>query len=219
MSLREESIELIQELVKNKCVNPPGNEMKSIKSVNRYLQSYGIETEIFETDTNRGNLLCTIEGTGQGPSLMLGPAHVDVVPVEDPSKWEVPPFSGKIEDGCIWGRGTLDMLYIVATQAAVFAHLYDEGFQPKGDLKFLVVSDEEAAGQYGAGYMVKNHPDKVKVDYLITETGGHPIGENRFVFAYGEKGATWLRLNFKGEEQHGSMPFKSENAVVKMAEA
>lgn len=219
MSLREESIELIQELVKNKCVNPPGSELKSIKSVDRYLQSYGIEAEIFETDTNRGNLLCTIEGTGQGPSLMFGPAHVDVVPVEDPSKWEVPPFSGKIEDGCIWGRGTLDMLYIVATQAAVFAHLYDEGFQPKGDLKFLVVSDEEAAGQYGAGYMVKNYPEKVKVDYLITETGGHPIGENRFVFAYGEKGATWLRLNFKGEEQHGSMPFKSENAVVKMADA
>ncbi|MFO7837375.1 MAG: M20/M25/M40 family metallo-hydrolase [Candidatus Thorarchaeota archaeon] len=219
MSLRDESAELIQELVKNRCVNPPGNEMKSIKSVNRYLESYGVETEIFESDTNRGNLLCTIEGTGEGPSLMFGPAHVDVVPVEDTSKWEVPPFSGKIKDDCIWGRGTLDMLYIVATQAVVFAHLCDGGFQLKGDLKFLVVSDEEAAGQYGAGYMVKNHTDKVKVDYLITETGGHPIAQDRFVYAYGEKGATWLRLKFEGEEQHGSMPFKSENAVVKMADA
>ena len=110
---------------------------------------------------------------------MFGPSHVDVVPVEDESRWQVPPFEGVVKDGCVWGRGALDMLYFVATQTVVFAKLHQEGFKPKGTLKLLIVADEESSGTYGAKWMVQNHPEKVKVDYLITEQGGEPIGKNR----------------------------------------
>jgi acetylornithine deacetylase/succinyl-diaminopimelate desuccinylase-like protein len=150
---------------------------------------------------------------------MLGPGHVDVVPVENEDEWTVPPFDGVVKDGCIWGRGALDMLYIVASQAVVFAHLYSEGFKPKGDLKLLVVADEEIGGELGANWMVQNHPEKVKVDYLVTEAGGEPMGPNRMTYFYGEKGTAWTRMRFKGKERHGSAPFKSNNAVVTMAKA
>lgn len=216
--LQKELIELVSECVRNKCVNPPGGEMKSIRTVGRYLDSYDVKYEVFESGPDRGNLLAQIKGTSSGPSLMLGPAHVDVVPVADPSVWRYPPFSGEIHDGCIWGRGTLDMLFIVAAQATVFAHLVKDGFRPKGNLKFLVVSDEEVGGEHGTGWMVKNHPDAVKVDYLMTEAGGYEVAPNRYVYSYGEKGGTWLRISFKGTEQHGSMPYGSDNAVSTMAE-
>ncbi|MGY5880703.1 MAG: M20/M25/M40 family metallo-hydrolase [Candidatus Thorarchaeota archaeon] len=129
---------LMQEMIRNKCVNPPGNEMKSIRTVEKFLSSYGIESEIFESAPERGNLLAVMEGSKDHPSLMLGPAHVDVVPVENEKDWVVPPFDGTIKDDVIWGRGSLDMLYIVACQTVVFAKLQQEGFKPKGDLNCVL---------------------------------------------------------------------------------
>lgn len=101
----------------------------------------------------------------------------------------------------------------------VFAKLHLENFKPKGDLKLCIVADEEASGYLGANWLVQNHPEKVRVDYLITELGGDPIGPSRITYVYGEKGSAWTRLRFQGEESHGSVPFMSNNAVVKMAKA
>jgi acetylornithine deacetylase/succinyl-diaminopimelate desuccinylase-like protein len=217
--VQEEIVELLRNLIRNRCVNPPGGEMRSIQTVNRFLESYGIQTEIFESAPERGNLLAEILGSSDHPSFMFGPAHVDVVPVEDEGKWSVPPFEGVIRDDCIWGRGALDMLFIVACQTVAFAHLHRDGFKPKGDFKLLIVADEEASGNFGANWMVQNYPEKVKVDYLITEMGGYTIAPNRTVITYGEKGTAWSRLVFKGVEQHGSMPYGMDNAIVKLAKA
>jgi acetylornithine deacetylase/succinyl-diaminopimelate desuccinylase-like protein len=217
--LREEIVSLMQECIRNRCVNPPGEEMRSIKTIDKYLQSYGVETEIFESAPERGNLFAEIKGTGGRPSLMFGPSHVDVVPVEDPATWEVPPFEGVVKDDCIWGRGAMDMLFIVACQAVAFAHLYKEGFSPRGTLKLLIVADEEAGGRHGAGFMIKKHPEKVRVDYLMTEAGGFQLAPNRVGYMYAEKGASPVKLRVKGEEQHGSMPYGTDNAVSTMAEA
>ena len=217
--MQDEIIELLRNLIRNRCVNPPGGEMRSIQTVNRFLESYGIQAEVFESAPERGNLLAEIEGSSNHPSLMLGPAHVDVVPVEDETKWTNPPFEGIVRDGFVWGRGALDMLSIVACQTVVFAHLHQSGFKPKGPLKLLIVADEEALGKYGANWMIKNHPEKVEVDYLVTEVGGYTIAENRTSFTYGEKGTAWSRIHFRGKEQHGSMPFLMDNAIAKMGEA
>ncbi|HUT81690.1 MAG TPA: M20/M25/M40 family metallo-hydrolase [Candidatus Bathyarchaeia archaeon] len=111
-----ETVKLIQELVKNACVNPPGDEMKSIKTIEKFLTSKGISCQVFESAPNRGNLIAKIEGTGEGESMMFGPSHIDVVPIEDLDAWEIPPFSGEIKDGHIWGRCTFDMLFITAAQ-------------------------------------------------------------------------------------------------------
>lgn len=216
MAVRDEIVNLLQELVRNKCVTPPGNEMRSIKTIKRYLEGYDIEPEVFESAPERGNLYAELNGA-DGPTLMLGPAHVDVVPVEDEDEWEVSPFSGEIHDGFIWGRGTFDMLFIVACQVVTFAHLYRDGFEPNGSLKLLIVSDEETHGRFGAQWMIQNHREKVKTDYLVTEIGGLPVAQHRYAFQYGEKGDCWLRITTKGKEQHGSMPFASDNAVVKLS--
>lgn len=215
----DEAIDLLRKMIRNRCVNPPGGEMRNIRTLAKYLDAQGVPYEIFESAHERGNLLAEIKGSSDKASLMFGPSHVDVVPVEDESKWNVPPFEGVVKDGCVWGRGALDMLYFVATQTVVFAKLHQEGFKPEGTLKLLIVADEESSGTFGAKWMIEHYPEKVRVDYLITEQGGEPLGESRIAYWFGEKGVAWTRITFKGEEQHGSAPYRSDNAVVKMAEA
>ncbi|MDH5200632.1 MAG: M20/M25/M40 family metallo-hydrolase [Candidatus Bathyarchaeota archaeon] len=150
---------------------------------------------------------------------MFGPAHVDVVPVENVDAWHEDPFSGIVKEGHVWGRGALDMLFIVAAQVQAFIKLHEEGFQPKGDLILLVVSDEEAGGTYGAGWMAENHPELVKTDYAVTEAGGISIAPGKVLFMVGEKGVARKRVSFRGKPGHGSMPLASDNAVVKLSEA
>lgn len=215
----DEIVRLMQECIRNKCVNPPGGELRSIKVLEKYLLSYDVKPQLFQSASERGNLYAEIKGTGERPSLMFGPAHVDVVPVENEETWEVPPFEGIVKDNCVWGRGAFDMLFIVACQVVVFAHLASENFKPRGDLKLLIVSDEEAGGTAGICWMIENEREKTRVDYAITEFGGIPVTPNHYTFFYGEKGASWMRMRFKGTEQHGSMPYRSDNAVGKMADA
>jgi acetylornithine deacetylase/succinyl-diaminopimelate desuccinylase-like protein len=215
----DETVGLLSELIQNKCVNPPGNELKSVKTVQRVLQEHGIESRVFESAPNRGNLVARIPGSGEGPNLMFGPSHVDVVPVEDVDSWEEDPFSGVVKDGYVWGRGALDMLFIVAAQAQAFIQLHEEGFQPRGDLILLVVSDEEAGGTHGARWMIKNHPELVEADYAVTEAGGISISPGKILFMAGEKGVARKRISFRGKAGHGSMPHGSDNAVVKLSEA
>lgn len=211
---------LLQDMIRNQCVNPPGNELRSIRTLREYFNAHGVEAHVFESDKERGNLYAKLPGTDPAhPSLMFGPGHVDVVPVENPSAWKVDPWEGIEKDGFIWGRGALDMLFIVACQAVVFAHLAQEGFQPKGDLVFLAVSDEEVGGLYGTKWMLDHYPELVKVDFAVTEAGGFRIAPSRYVFMVGEKGVNWKRLKFRGEEGHGSMPYGVPNAVLKMSQA
>jgi acetylornithine deacetylase/succinyl-diaminopimelate desuccinylase-like protein len=216
---RDEIVALMKECIRNRCINPPGGEMKSIRTIDKYLQSYGMETEVFETAPERGNLLSMIGGTAERPSLMFGPSHVDVVPVENPEVWAVPPFEGIVKDECIWGRGAVDMLFIVACQTVAFAHLHQKQFRPRGDLKLLIVADEEAGGKFGAEYMANNYPEKVRTDYLITEMGGFELAPKRIAYIYAEKGAAPVKLRVRGEERHGSMPYLTDNAVVTMSDA
>ncbi|MEA3459644.1 MAG: M20/M25/M40 family metallo-hydrolase [Chloroflexota bacterium] len=216
----QETKRLLKEMIRNKCVNPPGDELRSIRTLKEYFAAHGVEFQVFQTSEGRGNLYAKIEGIDpEHPSLMFGPCHVDVVPVEDPSTWMIDPWEGVEKDGFIWGRGAFDMLFIVACQAAVFAGLVQEGFRPKGDLVFLAVSDEEAGGLFGAKWMLEEHPELVKTDFAVTEVGGFPIAPSRYILTVGEKGANWKRLKFRGEEGHGSMPYGTPNAVLKMSRA
>ncbi len=215
----EETIELLCALIQNKCVNPPGNEIKSINTIHKFLQERNVESQIFKTAPERGNLIAKIPGTKNGPKLMFGPSHIDVVPVVKPDEWSVDPFSGTVKDDYIWGRGALDMLFIVATQIQAFSKLQEEAFQPNGDLILFIVSDEEAGGKYGVEWMFKNHPDAIQVDYAVTEAGGITMAPGKIVFMMGEKGGAWKKILFKGTPGHGSMPFKSDNAVHKASQA
>ncbi|MDQ2953273.1 MAG: M20/M25/M40 family metallo-hydrolase [Chloroflexota bacterium] len=223
-TLVEETTDLLQHLIRNECVNDgtpaSGHEIKSVQTLESYLRTPGIEMQRYEPSPGRGSLVLRIEGTDKtAPSLHLM-GHTDVVPVTRAS-WRHDPFGGELIDGEVWGRGAIDMLDVTASMAVAIKRLLASGFKPKGTLIYSAVADEEALGTHGAQWLTENKWDEVKTDYLVTEFGGvrMPIGTGaKMPIMTAEKGSQWTRLRVKGTPGHGSMPYKSDNALVKASE-
>ena len=223
-TLVEETTDVLQHLIRNECVNDgtpaSGHEIKSVETLESYLRTPGIEMQRYEPIPGRGSLVVRIEGTDKtAPSLHLM-GHTDVVPVTRAS-WRHDPFGGELIDGEVWGRGAIDMLDVTASMAVAIKRLLAGGFKPRGTLIYSAVADEEALGTYGAQWLTENKWDEVKSDYLVTEFGGvrMPIGTGaKMPIMTAEKGSQWTRLRVKGTPGHGSMPYKSDNALVKASE-
>jgi len=217
--------ELLQSLIRNECVNDgtpeSGYETRNADLLQTYLEGAGLDVARFEKQEGRASIVARIEGSDPDAASLCLMGHTDVVPV-NPEGWSREPFSGEVLDGEVWGRGAIDMLNITASMAVAFRCLANEGFQPKGDLIYFGVADEEAGGEWGAEFMVNEHWDAVGADYVVTELGGWSQvdgnGERHIVINVGEKGIAWTRLRVKGTPAHGSMPFGADNALITAAE-
>ena len=219
-SLREEVTDLLQRLIRVDTTNPPGNETAAAELLRDYLEANGVDCELIARVPERANLVARIPG-GDGPSLLfLG--HTDVV-LADPAEWSVPPFSGELRDGMVWGRGALDMKSEVAANAVAIASLAREGFRPSGDLIFAATADEEGgAGYVGLEWLCEHHPDAVRCDFAINEGGGDRIeledGRPIYAATVAEKMTAPFRLLVHGRSGHASMPGIADNALVKAAQ-
>jgi len=225
--LVDETTDLLQQLIRNACVNDgtpaSGQEVRSAELLASYLDGSGLDMQRYESAPGRGSLVARIEGSDpSAPSLLLM-GHTDVVPV-NADRWRRDPFGGELVDGEVWGRGAVDMLNETASQAVAIRTLGQEGFRPKGSLIYFAVADEEALGTYGAEWMVEHELDAVRADYVITESGGieMPLPSTtpgpKLAMSVGEKGCYWCRILVKGTPGHGSMPLRTDNALVKAAE-
>ena len=222
----DEATELLQTMIRNTCVNDgspdSGHETRTVETLAAYLAGPGVEMQRYEPHPGRGSLVLRVEGSdAKAPSLHLM-GHIDVVPV-NPSGWKRDPFGGELVDGEIWGRGALDMLSITATMAVVTKQLLRAGFRPKGTLIFSGMADEEALGTWGAEWLTEHAWDDVKADYVITESGEPPLpvptlGGPKALLTSGEKGSHWIGLKVKGTPGHGSIPYRTDNALVKAGE-
>jgi acetylornithine deacetylase/succinyl-diaminopimelate desuccinylase-like protein len=219
-----EVVELLCQLIRNRCVNDgrpeSGEEERSAATLADYFGAAALEVERLASRPGRTSLVCRLPGSDpSAPSVCLM-GHTDVVPA-DGVGWREDPFGGEVIDGEVWGRGAVDMLNLTATMAAVTRHLAVAGVRPRGDLIFLAVADEEAAGAWGAGWVVEHHWDAVACDYVLTENGGlvsrGPGGRNVLMHV-AEKGFAWRRLVVRGTPGHGSMPYGADNALVTAAE-
>ena len=215
--IMKEATDLLTDLIRIRTENPPGNETPAAKFLYSFLSKEGFEPELLESSESRGNVITSLSGSG-GKSLMLL-SHLDVVPAT-PRGWSVDPFSGVVKDGFVWGRGAQDCKDLVAMEALAMALLKRDGFKPKGKLIFAATADEEMGGKAGAGWLVENHLDKVRVEMLINEGGGYAFsikGRNHYVVQVAEKGVYWMRLRTKGTPGHASMPGIGDNALLKMS--
>ncbi len=218
-----ETVELLQALVRGACVNDgtpsSGGEVRNADLIEAYLEGSGLDVERFEPTPGRVSLVARMEGSVEGaPSLCLM-GHTDVVPV-NPDGWTRDPFGGELVDGEVWGRGAVDMLNLTAAQAVTLRRLADRGFRPSGDLVFFAVADEEHGSAHGARWMADNEADAIRTDYVLTESGGlhsGPPGAPTVSMNVGEKGVAWRRLVVRGTPGHGSMPYRTDNALVKAA--
>ncbi len=215
----EEAIDVFKALLRIPTVNPPGDERPAAEYLARLFEREHIAYQLVESAEGRTSIVARLTGTGARPPLLLN-GHLDVVPVE-PAKWTHPPFDAVEADGCIWGRGAIDMKNMVAMGAMALVQLKRSGASLARDVIFAGVADEEAGSRHGSLFLVEKHPELVRAEYVLNEVGGHTLymGDSRYYpIQVAEKGLCWFEIAAEGEPGHGSMPHP-DNAVVKLARA
>jgi acetylornithine deacetylase/succinyl-diaminopimelate desuccinylase-like protein len=220
--LERRATELLRRLIQFDTVNPPGNEAACQEHLRGLLESAGFDVELLESVAGRPNLVARLPAPSgaDGPSLcLLG--HVDTV-LANPDEWEVGPWSGEVrDDGCVWGRGALDMKSQVAAEVAVGCALAEAGWRPAaGELKIVLTADEEAGAEHGAQWLCSEHADKVRADVVVNEGAGASFeygGRRIYPVCVAEKGVFRFTLTAHGRAGHASIPRIGDNALTKLA--
>ena len=216
-----QAVELLKRLIRIDTVNPPGNEEEAQRLLAETLDEAGFECELLATEPGRPNLVARLAGETAGPTLcLLG--HADTVPA-DPSEWSFDPWAGDVVDGEIRGRGAQDMKDQVAAEVAAAAALGRDGWRPeRGELLVVTTADEEMGAAAGAQWLCREHPEKVRSDYVLNEGGGISFeleGRRFYSLCVGEKGPCRFRIRASGVGGHASLPGMGDNALLKLAPA
>jgi acetylornithine deacetylase/succinyl-diaminopimelate desuccinylase-like protein len=216
-ALEARAVALLQQLIRLDTVNPPGRETTAQEPLAAELRAAGFEVELAGPDPERLNLVARLRGRASGPVLGLL-SHVDTV-AADPAQWTHGPWSGDVAEGCVWGRGALDMKSQTAAEVVAACSLAEGGWRPAaGDLVVISVADEEDAGT-GAEWLCAQRPDLARCDFLLNEGDG-PLtvaGDQRLHgVCIAEKGVFRFTVTTRGTAGHASMPGIADNALLKL---
>ncbi|MGW2035737.1 M20/M25/M40 family metallo-hydrolase [Streptomyces spinosus] len=222
----DEVVDLCRELIRFDTSNygdhsGPG-EREAAEWVAEKLAEVGLEPKIYESHPGRASTVARIEGEDPSRPALLIHGHLDVVPA-NAADWTHHPFSGEIADGCVWGRGAVDMKDMDAMTLAVVRDRLRSGRRPPRDVVVAFLADEEAGGTYGARYLVDHHPELFEgVTEAISEVGGFSftVDDQRrlYLIQTAEKGMHWMKLTVAGTAGHGSMIHR-DNAITELSEA
>jgi acetylornithine deacetylase/succinyl-diaminopimelate desuccinylase-like protein len=222
----DEVVDLCRDLIRFPSVNDgtgrgPG-ERAAAEYVAEKLAEVGLEPQLYESAPGRTSVVARVEGTDPGRDALLIHGHLDVVPAE-PKEWTYDPFAAEVADGCVWGRGAVDMKDMDAMVLAVMRDRLRTGRRPPRDVVLAFVADEEAGGVFGAQWLVDNKPELFEgCTEAISEVGGFSLSVNDdarlYMIETAQKGMAWIRLTAEGTAGHGSM-LSSDNAVTKLCDA
>lgn len=227
-TLTNETTDLLQQMIRNQCVNDgtpeSGNEDRTARLVRDELDGLGVDMQTFSPAPDRTSLIARYEGTDPSAPALCLMGHTDVVPVSADG-WRNDPFGGQViatPDGTqeVWGRGAVDMLNVTSSMLVAFREIVRSGKRYPGDIIYFAVADEEAGGVLGAMDIIENNWDAIACDYVLTEYGGTPSFTNdgtTVLLTNGEKKGAFRHLQIAGEPGHGSMPYGSDNALIKAA--
>lgn len=222
-AVNAEAVEKLAAYIRVDTSNPPGTEDRGVEWLKKVLDAEGIQYETGESAPGRGNLVARLKASAPNPEPALVLLHhIDVVP-SNPEFWAVDPFSGAVKDGYIWGRGALDMKNTGVAQLMAFLLLHRMNVPLRRDVILLATADEEAGGEFGAGWVVRNRPEWIRgAGFLLNEGAGSSAdkdGKVRFVgVGPTEKTPAWLKLIATGTPGHGSVP-RPQSAVNRLIAA
>lgn len=224
-SNRDELVAFLSELVAAESL--PGEEQPAQAIMREKFESLELEVDawepdietlrqhpaFFETNTyteygydGRENLAVTVPGVGDGRSLTFS-GHVDVVSPEPVSDWSYDPWEGTVEDGRIYGRGTVDMKGGVAAMTLAYQALAELGVELEGELAIQTTIEEEAGGVGGVLSALERgyRPDAA----IITEPSGVPT------LGVASAGVRYFRVRVPGKAAHTAFQFRGIDAVGK----
>lgn len=216
---RDEATALLQAWVTNPSVQ--GEEESIQESIAKTLASMGLDVDLWVMEgeellshpyfvsprtvfTGSPNVVGVWKGAGEGRSLILN-GHVDVVPAGDRAQWSDDPFSGKIEDGKLYGRGATDMKGGNLSSLLAISVLQKLGVKLKGDVIFQSVVEEESGGAGTLATILRGY----KADAALI-----PEPTNMKIFPK-QQGSMWFRLSVKGRSAHGGTRYEGVSAIEK----
>ena len=198
-------------------------ESRCARLIEEQLAEVGLTGTWYERTPGRGNLVVRVAGSDPGAGALLVHGHTDVVPaaLED---WSVDPFAAQLRDGCVWGRGAVDMKHMLGMTVAAVRRMAREGSVPVRDLVLAFVADEEVDSSDGMAFLVEQHPEAFAgVTEAVGECGGHTVAldpqRRVYTVGVGEKAVGWATLRARGTTGHGSSTPNAENAVARVAAA
>jgi acetylornithine deacetylase/succinyl-diaminopimelate desuccinylase-like protein len=223
-----EVVELCRELIRIDTTNfgsqPGPGERDAAERVAGWLDEVGISSELYESEPRRTSVVAhwSPEGTDESLPPLLVHGHLDVVPA-NADDWSVDPFSGEVQDGCVWGRGAVDMKDFDAMVLSVVRDRVRTGRAPRRPIRLIFTADEEAGSGLGGRFLVEKHPEVVEgCTEAIGEVGGFSLTVRDDLRLYlvqtAEKGLAWLNLIADGRAGHGSFR-NDDNAVTELAAA
>lgn len=212
-------IEMLQELVQE--ASTQGNEAKAQEIVANVLKTMGLTVDVWEPDgeeltkhpyfassrttfSGSPNVVGVKRGTGNGRSLIFN-GHIDVVPEGDIDQWEDPPYSAKVMDGKMYGRGVTDMKGGNVAMLLAIQAIQELGISLKGDVLFQSVIEEESGGSGSLATVLRGY----KADAAII-----PEPTNMKIFPK-QQGSMWFRIHIKGRSAHGGTRYQGVNAIEK----
>ena len=221
----EEAVRFTSELIRIDTTNRGGGdcqERPAAEYAAERLAEAGLSPLVLESAPGRANVVARIGGSEPGLPALLVHGHLDVVPAQA-EDWTVPPFSGEIVDGVVWGRGAVDMKGMDAMMLAVVRAWAREGRGPRRDVVLCFTADEEDSAAAGADWLVRNHADLFEgCTEAIGESGAYTVhtaaGQRLYPVAAGERGTGWVKLTAHGTAGHGSK-VNHANAVTRLSAA
>lgn len=216
---RETGIKLLQKLVQADSIQ--GNERKAQEIVAAALHQIDLQVDIWEPNGDElvshpyfvsprqefngsPNVVGIKKGTGGGRSLILN-GHIDVVPAGDAEQWVYDPYSGKVIDGKLCGRGATDMKGGNVALLLALSALQDLGIDLKGDVIFQSVIEEESGGSGTLASILRGYT----ADAAII-----PEPTNMKIFPK-QQGSMWFRIQIKGRAAHGGTRYEGVSAIEK----
>ncbi len=207
------------DLIRIPTVNPPGESYRDCaERVAAEMRSRAMGVEVMDAlgrpeNTSahpRMNVLGAYGALGARPCVHLN-GHFDVVPPGD--GWTRDPFSGTIENGRLYGRGSADMKAGLAAALYAAAAVYQAGGFNSGRIEVSATVDEESGGHAGVAHLAeRGHISADRTDHVIIP---EPFGVDRI--CVGHRGVYWFRVTARGQIGHGSMPFLGRSAIDDLA--
>ena len=220
-ALTQEATGLLSAYIQINTSNPPGNELAAARMLKEKFLHDGIPAAVFQPAPGRGIVAARLRGVGKQRKSLILLSHMDVVPA-DAKDWSVPPFSGQVKGGEIWGRGALDdkgpgVVFLMAMLAIKRARIL-----LNRDIVFVATADEEMGGKLGAGWVVDHQPNLYRdAGYVLNEGGGvrtDQAGHRYYSVAITEKSPLWLRLTATAASGHAASP-PDHTAVTRLIKA
>jgi acetylornithine deacetylase/succinyl-diaminopimelate desuccinylase-like protein len=224
----DEVVQFVADLIRIRSVNTGDpltvgdGEAVAARYVQGRLKEVGLQATYIEPIAGRANVVCRVKGSDANQPALILHAHLDVVPADE-SEWTVPPFSGEIREGMLYGRGAVDMKNMAGIMLALARSLARDRFVPKRDIVFMWFADEENGSVYGSAWLTEKERDLFEgASEAISEVGGFsitlPNGKRVYPLATAEKGVARVKLTARGTAGHGAL-VNEDNALTRLAAA